>query len=157
MSNTEEIIEVLNDLVRINHDRVDGYEKAANQLEAADVDLKAMFMKMASDSKGYASELVNKINALGGDSASDTTVRGKIYRTWMDVKNVFTGSDRTSILESCEYGEDAAQKAYKEALDADNNAALDTETRQMIMDQKDKLKTAHDTVKRYRDMHKVVS
>jgi uncharacterized protein (TIGR02284 family) len=154
MSNTEETIETLNDLVRINHDRVDGYEKAAHQLEASDVDLKAMFMKMASDSKSYADELTNKITSLGGDSTSDTTVKGKIYRTWMDVKNVFTGSDRTSILESCEFGEDAAQRAYNEALDNDD---LDVNTRQIIMDQKDKLKTAHDTVKRYRDMHKSIS
>lgn len=157
MNNTEEIIETLNDLLKINHDRADGYEKAANGLDATDVDLKAMFLQMSNDSKGYSSELVNKINSLGGEASSDNTVSGTIHRTWMQVKNMFTGSDRTSILESCEFGEDAAQKAYKEALETDDDVALDADTRQLIMDQKDKLKTAHDTVKRYRDMHKAVS
>jgi len=38
----------------------------------------------------------------------------------MDVKNTFTGDDRHSVLESCEGGEDAALKAYKDALDADD-------------------------------------
>jgi hypothetical protein len=33
----------------------------------------------------------------------------------MDVKVSFSGNDRQAILESCEFGEDAAQKAYKDA------------------------------------------
>ncbi len=52
---------------------------------------------------------------------------------------LFTGSDRKSILESCEFGEDAAQKAYNEALESD--ADMDVETRQLIMKQKHLLKS----------------
>ncbi len=42
-----------------------------------------------------------------------TTEMGKIYRAWMDVKAVFTGENRHTILSNCEAGEDATQKAYK--------------------------------------------
>ena len=36
---------------------------------------------------------------------------GKIYSAWMDVKSAFTCKNRVSILASCEFGEDQAQKA----------------------------------------------
>ena len=71
----------------------------------------------------------------------------------MDVKNTFTGGDRESILGSCEFGEDAAQKAYNEALETD--AEMDADTRQLIMKQKNSLKSSHDIIKKYRDLHEV--
>ncbi len=155
-NNNEELIETLNDLIMINNDRVTGYEKAAGEAKDADIDLQAIFKKMADESRGYVTELNQKVMSLGGEAATgETTNRGKIYRVWMDVKNVFTGSDRESILESCEFGEDAAQRAYNDALHTD--AEVDTEIRQLIMDQKDSLKNSHDIIKKYRDMHKAVS
>jgi uncharacterized protein (TIGR02284 family) len=73
---------------------------------------------------------------------------GKIYRGWMDVKATFTGNDRTSILSACEFGEDAAQKAYEKAL---KKPGLSSDVRQLIQDQKDQLRMAHDKIKRMRD------
>ena len=154
MTNSENLSETLNDLVRINNDRITGYEKAADQAESIDVDLKVIFNKMAGESRDYIRELDEKVLSLGGKPSGDSTFAGKIYRTWMDVKNTFTGSDRTSILSSCEFGEDAAQKAYNEALESD--AEMDAETRQLIMEQKNSLKTSHDIIKKYRDLNKVV-
>lgn len=150
-TNNEKLAETLNDLVQINNDRVVGYEKAVGLLSAEDVDLKATFLKMADESRGYISQLNAYVMRLGDKPASDTTVSGKIYRAWMDVKNTFTGSDRKSILESCEFGEDAAQKAYNLALESD--AEIDSDTRQLIMEQKNSLKNSHDIIKKYRDMH----
>ena len=150
MTNNELLCGVLNDLVRINNDRIEGYEKAAEQTRSTDVDLNAIFLKMASESRSYVNELHDEIFSLGGEVSTDTTVSGKIYRAWMGVKNLFTGSDRNSILESCEFGEDAAQKAYNEALQTD--AEINADTRQLIMKQKNSLKNSHDIIKRYRDM-----
>jgi uncharacterized protein (TIGR02284 family) len=150
---TTELTEVLNDLIRINNDRITGYEKAAAESKEIDIDLKAIFHKMADESRKYASELKDQINSLGGESETDaTTGMGKLYRAWMDVKATFTGKDRTAILSSCEYGEDAAQKAYNDALASD--ADIDTETRQLITAQKASLKTSHDLIKQYRDANK---
>jgi uncharacterized protein (TIGR02284 family) len=150
MINNEQLTETLNDLVKINNDRIVGYEKAAEQTKTSDVDLTAIFQKMAGESRTYKKELENKILNEGGEIKNDTTVAGKIYRSWMSVKNVFTGSDRKSILESCEFGEDAAQKAYNEALESD--AEIDADTRQLIVKQKNSLKNSHDMIKKYRDM-----
>lgn len=155
MANNDKLVEVLNDLVQINNDRIVGYEKAAKEAEAVDVDLIATFNKMADESRKYKSELTQEVSRLGGTPSTDTTNMGKIYRVWMDVKATFTGSDRTAILNSCEFGEDAAQKAYKEALASD--AEIDADTRQLITSQQSSLKTSHDIIKKYRDANKALS
>lgn len=150
MERNENLTEVLNDLIRINHDRIEGYEKAIEETKDKDVDLEAIFHRMADESRQYASELKNEVSRSGGDVASGTTNSGKIYRMWMDIKAVFTGKGRHSVLASCEFGEDAAQKAYDEALKSD--ASLPAEVRQLIVNQKASLKASHDTIKQYRDM-----
>ena len=154
MEKNTELIEVLNDLIQINNDRVTGYDRASKELSAADVDLKAIFSQMSAQSRKYTTELSAEVGRFGGEPSTSTTASGKIYRAWMDVKAVFTGKDRHAVLESCEYGEDAAQKAYDEALKSDTG--IDTNIRQMIANQKSELRTSHDTIKKYRDMHEIV-
>src|SRR4051812_42918253 len=112
MAQNENLAEVLNDLIRINNDRVAGYERAIGETKDLDVDLQAVFNKMASDSREYAAELTSQVARLGEEPATGTTNSGKIYRVWMDIKATFTGKDRQAVLENCEFGEDAAQKAY---------------------------------------------
>jgi uncharacterized protein (TIGR02284 family) len=155
MEKQDELISVLNDLIRINNDRVVGYERAAKEAKDLDVDLIATFNQMADQSRRYKSELVQEVSRLGGDPASDTTVSGKVYRVWMDLKAAITGKDRETILGNCEYGEDVAQRAYEAALESD--AYMSTEIRQLITSQKGDLKTAHDLIKKYRDLHEKVS
>ncbi|MDB5191291.1 MAG: hypothetical protein JWQ96_854 [Segetibacter sp.] len=155
MEKQEELVSVLNDLIRINNDRIEGYERAANESKDSDVDLIAIFNQMASQSRTYLTQLTEAVARLGGDAAKDTTISGKIYRVWMDLKSAITGKDRESILGSCEYGEDVAQRAYEAALESD--AYMSTEIRQLIVNQKSELKTSHDTIKKYRDLHDKVS
>jgi uncharacterized protein (TIGR02284 family) len=155
MNTNEKLTEVLNDLIRINNDRTTGYEKASAEAKSIDVDLQATFNKMANESRRFAAELTNEVHRLGGEPATGTTNSGKIYRVWMDVKVTFSGKDRQAILESCEFGEDAAQKAYREALASD--AEMSADTRQIITDQQSSLKTSHDIIKKYRDAQKVVN
>jgi len=155
MSTNDNLIETLNDLIRINNDRIEGYEKAIKETDDIDVDLQGLFQKMANESREYVSELTGEVLGLGGEVATGTTSSGKIYRVWMDVKATFTGHDRQSVLESCEYGEDAAQEAYEDALATD--ADLSVAVRQMITDQKAALLTSHNLIKKYRDAHKAVN
>ncbi len=155
MTTNEKLVEELNDLIEINNDRINGYEKAADESKDRDVDLQAIFHKMADESRTYKAELTEEVRRLGGDPEStSTTNSGKLYRVWMDVKAIFTGKDRQAILENCEFGEDAAQKAYNMALASD--AEMSAETRNLITDQQSKLKTSHDLIKKYRDAHKMV-
>ncbi|GGE59949.1 uncharacterized protein (TIGR02284 family) [Pedobacter psychrotolerans] len=140
--------EVLNDLVQINNDRIAGYEKARTELKDEDADLKSLFLDMISESQKYKMALGTEISALGEDIDTGTTNSGKIYRAWMDVKALFTGHDRKTVLNNCEGGEDAAQNAYKMALEVED---LPAHIRTLISDQKASLRTSHDEVKRLRD------
>lgn len=152
ITTNDKLVEVLNDLIEINNDRINGYEKAIENTKDIDIDLQAIFRKMADLSRKNKTELAAEVSKHGGEIATGTTNSGKIYRVWMDVKATFTGHDRQSVLEACEFGEDAAQKAYTSALASD--ADMDTDTRQLITTQKADLKSDHDLIKKYRDAHK---
>ena len=154
MATNDNLASVLNDLIRINNDRIEGYQRANNEARDIDVDLRAIFTRMADESRQYAAELTQEVVKLGGEPATGTTASGKIYRAWMDVKATFTGHDREAVLASCEFGEDAAQKAYDAALESD--AEMSADIRQLIANQKASLKTSHDVIKKYRDMHDAV-
>jgi uncharacterized protein (TIGR02284 family) len=154
MATNDNLNEVLNDLLRINHDRIEGYETAIKETKDSDVDLKALFRKMIEESNKYAAELTKEVIRRGGDPAEGTTNSGKVYRVWMDVKAALTGHGRKTVLENCEFGEDAAQKAYDLALKSD--AEMTAEVRQLITNQKSALKQSHDTIKKYRDLHAAV-
>ena len=144
METLEITTEVLNDLVQINNDRIVGYERAIKELKDGDADLNELFSGFISESMDYKSQLVSA----GANPDNDTTNSGKIYRVWMDVKAVFTGHDRKTVLENCEFGEDAAQKAYDSALSTEN---LRSDVRALLSQQKQALKAAHDKVKLLRD------
>ena len=146
----EKLTNILNDLIRINHDRVTGYEKAIEELKDGDADLKTLFQRYTMESRQYAQELTQEVKRLGGDPAEGTTNSGKIYRVWMDLKAAISGKDRKTILENCEFGEDAAQKAYDLALNADVD--FESSIRDLVVRQKATLKVGHDEVKRLRDL-----
>lgn len=148
METKEMTSEVLNDLVQINNDRIVGYERAIKELKDEDADLKVLFAAMVGDSHQFKMELTAEISAAGEEIDTGTTNTGKIYRVWMDVKAAFTGYDRKAILASCEFGEDAAQKAYQMALDDQD---LSFNIRFLISVQKQSLKNSHDKIKSLRD------
>ena len=150
MENREAIAETLNDLVQINNDRIVGYEKAMHELKNEDADLKALFVEMIHESHNLKMALSTELNVLGSETDAGTTSSGKIYRVWMDVKAAFTGHSRHAILENCEFGEDAAQVAYKSALEDDD---LPSHLRLMLEEQKYLLKMSHDKIKVLRDLN----
>ncbi len=100
MEKSKEVVEVLNDLVMINNDRIAGYERAIKELKQNDGDLKSLFDQMIIESQKIKSDLAHEIQVLHGDVEQGSTEMGKIYRAWMDVKAVFTG--REQAYSSCQ-------------------------------------------------------
>ncbi len=147
----EETIEIINDLIKINNDRIKGYEKAIENTDSLEAELRTLYSRMIEESHEYNRELSDRVAQLGGEPASDSSVPGKIYRAWMDVKATFSGNDTKSTLAACEFGEDAAQKAYAKALENESNLAPDV--RDLITRQKSLLKGSHDLVRQYRDQY----
>lgn len=140
--------ETLNDLVMINNDRVAGYQKAIDELKVEDADLKSVFMDKVNQSLRFRDELAPEIVRSGEKIAEGTMVSGKIYRAWMEMKAFFSGSDRKTILDNCENGEDAALRAYEEALKCES---LTEDQRLKIIRQKGDIQYSHDQIRAMRD------
>ena len=149
LQHIEHQISALNDLVRINNDRITGYEKAIEG--AIDADLKKLFTEYIEDSKKYNAELRDHLHVLGGDPSTGTTIAGKFYHTWIDVRAKFSAKDRQSILSDCEYGEDVANTAYRNALDDKELIWKDDKVVTMLSHQLKELKVSHDHIKELRD------
>jgi len=148
MKTSREAIEILNDLIQINNDRIKGYERAIEELKDDNDDLKTMFQVFIDQSRQNIMLLGKEVQGFGGEMATGTTGSGKIYRTWMDVKTVFTGHDRHSILENCEFGEDNALKAYHSAFKNEN---LPEYLKPVLQQQHEMLLKSHNQVKALRD------
>lgn len=154
MVQNSEIIEILNDLVLINNDRIAGYEKAEAEAGDLENDLRAMFHKLADESRANVLDLKSHVTNLGGEPATGTMLSGKLYRVWMDIRATFTSDNRRAVLENAEMGEDAAKKTYEEALKSDD---LPADIRQLILSQYTAIQAAHDTIKTDRDRQRDVS
>ncbi len=151
MIENEATVEILNDLIEINNDRIAGYDRAIKESTEENADLKPLFEHMIHESHECKMALATEVLVLKGETAEGTTNSGKVYRTWMKVKGTFTGHDRHSILADCEKGEDAAQAAYETALSEEHFPKY---LYDMVAEQKSKLKLSHDKVKMLRDMQK---
>ncbi len=148
MESNEKIVDVLNQLIQINNDRIEGYEKAAK--ETNDNELKMLFERFASKSNMLKSQLNSEVIKRNGKPNESTTASGKVFRVWMDFKAALTGKDRKAILSSCEFGEDAAHEVYEDVMKA--SIGLPADIMQMITSQKSALRQDHDEIKKLRDL-----
>ncbi|QNL48387.1 PA2169 family four-helix-bundle protein [Olivibacter sp. SDN3] len=150
METREKIADVLNDLIKINNDRIKGYQTAVEDTSWSDVDLKALFEFYVAQTKKFNRELSEAVAKYAGELPDKgTTTTGKLHRIWIDLKTTITGKDRQSILQECERGEDASKKAYNDAL----GEAIDfpTEVQQLIRNQADEQLQGHDKIRDLRD------
>src|ERR1700753_3529044 len=120
MEDTAKTHELLNDLILINNDRIEGYERALKEIKESngDSDLEPIFLRFIDDSRRYKMEIGTEIQALGNDIEQGTSISGKLHRAWIAVKETFNGHDRHGILEECEAGEDALKEAYHDEIKA---------------------------------------
>ena len=152
MKKNDELMEVLTDLIRINNDRIEGYQKAIDETKPENQDLMKEFHHMIDESRQNRKDLEEAMLLDGGTPEKlGTTGGGKIYRAWMDVRAAFSSKNnkRETVLESCEFGEDAAQKAYQRALDSD--IVMKPGIQQLILNQQATLKASHDRIRAQRD------
>ncbi len=149
MAYNEKVAEILNDLIEINNDRIEGYTRASEQTELEDADLKALFTYYVQQTRGFNSELSAEVVKYGEAPTEGTRNTGKLHRLWLDVKATFSGHDRKSILEECERGEDASKKAYENALE--DAAELPADIVSLIRKQAHEQRQGHDKIKALRD------
>lgn len=141
-------IETLQDLMKINNDRIRGYKKASEHLQEDQDHLKTLFKELEDQSFENNVEIRNELQKLGGDLEASATNGGKLFRTWMDLKDAFGVNNAGNVLESCERGEDAAKNAYQSAL---SSGHLKDSVSSVIKQQSAKQMEAHNKIKQLRD------
>ncbi len=151
METTEKSVEILNGLIEINNDRVAGFEKVIADINDENIDLKELFQGYAAQSRKNGQELAAVVGNYG-EVETGTSASGTLHRAWIDVKSIFGGSDRASILTEAERGEDAIKKAYSNAL-ADGE--LPVEAVEIVSRQFQDITAAHDQIKALRDTAKI--
>jgi uncharacterized protein (TIGR02284 family) len=117
---TKKILNALNDLIRINIDRVTAYEKASHDDTTPEPEFRELFYRLGTDSRAYVNTLHAEVIRLGGAPVTQSTITGKIYLYWLEGKHSFDGVDTASRLAACIEAESAVQKAYQQALDEQN-------------------------------------
>jgi uncharacterized protein (TIGR02284 family) len=141
-------VSVLNTLIEINNDRIEGYHTAAKETE--EYELKMLFSDLAQTSENCNKDLADEVNQMGGTPTEETRTTGKFFRVWMDVKAAITGKDRKAILNSCEYGEEVAVNTYEKVLE-DDSEDLTEDQKSMVRHQHELIKADHDKVKSLHD------
>ena len=140
--------QVLNELLKINNDRIEGYKKVLKEVN--DYDLRSVLVSLVEESKKFEVDLALEILKHDGTPlVGSSTLAGKIYRFWIEVKETFTGKDRTLILRACEFAEDEVRKACKRAL---LHIHLTPGMKQQIRNQQAAFRISYDAVNGFSNM-----
>lgn len=116
-ANNDKVVSTLRELALFIEDGHRGYKKAAD--ETRDSKLKSFCLRESQQRENFLNELNGLITQYGGDPEHKGTVKGALYRQFMDVKAGLTGNDEVSIINSCIFGEEWAIRAVHNALDND--------------------------------------
>lgn len=104
----------LDELLHFVNDRIAGYQRAVEESE--DVQLRGYYKQLVSQSQQFATDLNTYLTREGGEREESTTLKGKLYRAFMEAQAAVTGHSEKSLLAFNLHGETWALKAYKEAL-----------------------------------------
>lgn len=104
----------LDELLHFVNDRIAGYQRAVD--ESQDVQLRGYYKQLVSQSQQFATDLNTYLTREGGEREERTTLKGKLYRAFMEAQAVVTGHSEKSLLAFNIHGETWALKAYEEAL-----------------------------------------
>ncbi|MFI5195601.1 MAG: PA2169 family four-helix-bundle protein [Chitinophagales bacterium] len=137
---------VLNDLIKINNERIVCYQQAIDHAINLDIDFNHLFQEIIAECQRFNQQLINKINALDGNPKDNVSISGLIHRAWLDLKVTFTGNTRNAIINFCEYNEEVAQHAYKAALNV--SAEMNNDIYTLIEQQQDTLKRTFASLKK---------
>jgi uncharacterized protein (TIGR02284 family) len=144
-----ELISTVKSVINILQDGQKGFADIGEHLK--DDTLKRYFLAESLKRANFRAELENELHRHGvADVHEEGTVSGAIHRTWGEIKGKVFGSSDHELLATAEQGEDAAKKAYTEALTEE----LPMPLHQLLSEQFAHIQTSHDYVKLHRDATK---
>lgn len=146
MSDRDDIVDVLNDLIETCKDGEFGFQTCAKHTTSAD--LKSLFTQRALECQSAATELAPYVLQYGGEPEDGGSASGAMHRGWTAVRGSLVGFSDQAMLDECERGEDAALARYRKALKEDD---LPVAVRAVIERQSLGVQRNHDQIKLLRD------
>jgi uncharacterized protein (TIGR02284 family) len=144
----KDVQDTLHSVIESLIDGQEGFQKIGEHLK--DETLRHYFAAESLKRASFRGELETMLHTAGDHNPKQSgSVSGTLRRTWGDLKAHLGGGDHT-LLETAEAGEDAAKKAYKEALEKE----LPLPVHQLLSTQYVHVQESHDYVKAARDSHK---
>lgn len=134
---------VLSTLLDACEDGEKGYRSAASGV--SDGGYQLMFRHYADERAGFANALdeaarkaLNAGESVPWPAPRQGSTLGALHRSWIDLKAALASGNPKAVLTECRRGEDAALRAYREALRAD----LPPDIRELVQEQYEAIKKA---------------
>lgn len=140
VDDTTDTVTVLNDLLTVIQDSLNGYRTVEDTLE--DGRYAALFNEYAQQREQMGIELANLVVRYGGTPQQNGTVAGALHRVWINIKAAASRGDE-SILAECDLSEESTLKAYQDAM-AQNH--LPEEVRELIRNHMSLVRLAHERI-----------
>jgi uncharacterized protein (TIGR02284 family) len=141
------VVMALKNLSEINHVGAEGYNTAADNIKNSEYS--AMFRGFSSQRATFELELNQHIQRMGGTTNNSSpgemleNAAGALHRGWINLKSMVTGGGIEAMLDECERGDEAAVKAYQEALEV----ALPQDVAEVVRQQYHSVQEAYTRVK----------
>jgi len=136
---TEGTISTINSLIKTTLDSMKGFKDAAEDAESTQ--FSTMFADFARERSEVATALQAEVRRLGGNPEDDSSFLAAAHRTFMDLKQAFTGKDDKAIIQEVERGEDYIKGKFEAAL---AETDLDPSSRSVVERAYQSVKAGHD-------------
>lgn len=141
----EELIDQLNELIRMCKDGETGYANAAKNVKNSE--LETIFSNYSKQRAKFAHELQAEVERLGGNPADSAHVGSVLHRGWMDVEAAVTGGSGVTMIGACVNGEESVESEYARALDT----GISGKSRSIIEGQQQQIQEAHTRLRRLQE------
>ena len=133
-------------VIEVLHDGERGFASLSKEIKSPST--RTFFQEEAATRARFANDLESALSAETGKSIQEGgTASGAVHRAWGEIKGKMGGSDHT-LFETAEQGEDAAKKAYEEALKV---SGIPPSISGILKKQQPHIQQSHDKVKALRD------
>lgn len=136
---TDSTISTLNSLIKTTLDSMKGFQDAAE--DAKSTQFATLFADFSRERSEVATALQAEVRRLGGNPEDDSSFLAAAHRTFMDLKQAFTGKDDKAIIQEVERGEDYIKAKFEAAL---KDADLDPSARSVVERGYQSVKAGHD-------------
>jgi uncharacterized protein (TIGR02284 family) len=143
---TDDTIDHLQDLIKINIDSCQGLQQSAETIESDSI--AGVFRQIARERQNHVHRLRSIVSMTDTEAEDSGSIKGSIHRWWLTARGALNGGDDHVVLIEAERGEDAIKSCYEDAI---KNVTEPT-VRQVLTDQYAEVKRGHDTVRDLRDM-----